>query len=63
MLNDTAIGERRPSAGDERQLTATMLINRGRDTKLIFGDGSTIVLRGVSEIDAVFPEIPHAQSH
>ena len=31
------------------------LVNRGRDTKLLFGDGSTILLKGISRPDAVLP--------
>jgi hypothetical protein len=61
--NHIAIGERRVSAAGDRQLTRTRLINRGRDTKLTFGDGSILVLRGVSQIDAVFPESDAAKSH
>ena len=33
----------------------TSVINYGRDTKLTFHDGSVLVLRGVSRVEAVFP--------
>lgn len=34
------------------------LVNHGQDTKLIFRDGSTIVLKGVSRLDTVLPAEP-----
>jgi hypothetical protein len=40
----------------ERYATArTSLVNCGRDTKITFSDGSTLVLKGVKQVDAVFP--------
>ena len=38
---------------DTSRLTRTSLVNRGRDTKLTFQDGSIIVLKGVKQIGAV----------
>ena len=65
MLNGTAnpaaIGEHAPAV-DNRQLAGTSLVNHGRDTKLTFSDGSTLVLKGVTRIDAVFP-VGGAKSH
>jgi hypothetical protein len=46
-------GERAKPA-DLRQLARTSLVNHGQDTKFTFRDGSTIVLKGVRQIDAVF---------
>ena len=31
------------------------LVNSGRDTQITFRDGSTIVLKGVTHVEAVFP--------
>lgn len=31
------------------------LVNSGRDTQITLPDGSTIVLKGVTRLDAVFP--------
>jgi hypothetical protein len=30
------------------------IVNRGQDTKITLGDGSTIVLKGVMHVEAVF---------
>jgi hypothetical protein len=38
---------------DTRQLDRTSLVNGGQDTKLTFGDGSIIVLKGVTRIGAI----------
>jgi hypothetical protein len=45
-------------AGDQtaRRVARACLINEGQDTQLTFGDGSTIVLKGVTRVDAVFPK-------
>jgi hypothetical protein len=43
------------ASGDARRLSGTSLVNGGRDTKLTFLDGSVIVLKGVSRVEAVFP--------
>jgi hypothetical protein len=65
MLNGTAhptaLVERAP-APDSHQLAYTRLVNHGRDTKLTFHDGSVLVVKGVTEIDAVFP-VGGAKSH
>jgi hypothetical protein len=39
---------------DDRRLASARLVNHGRDTKLTFSDGSTLVLMGVKEVEAVF---------
>ena len=36
-------------------LARTKLVNRGQDTQITLLDGSTILLKGVTRIDAVFP--------
>ena len=36
-------------------LAQTKLVNSGQDTQITLLDGSTIVLKGVTRIDAVFP--------
>jgi len=46
-------GERAAALADPRQLARTSRVNHGQDTKLTFGDGSIIVLKGVKEIGAV----------
>ena len=38
----------------DRRLASASLVNQGRDTKLTFRDGSTLVLMGVKEVEAVF---------
>jgi hypothetical protein len=42
------------AAADMRQLDRASVVNSGQDTKLTFCDGSTIVLKGVRQIGAVF---------
>jgi hypothetical protein len=48
-----------PRAGAECELLSgtvqASLVNRGQDTQLLFHDGSTILLKGVSRVDAVLP--------
>jgi hypothetical protein len=39
---------------EDRRLASASLVNHGRDTKLTFSDGSTLVLMGVTEVEAVF---------
>jgi hypothetical protein len=67
MLNGTvkpaAVAERTPAFVDDSQLAYTTLVNRGRDTKLTFCDGSTLVLKGVTRIEAVFPLGGAVRSH
>lgn len=36
-------------------LARTSLVNSGQDTQIMLLDGSTIVLKGVTRVDAVFP--------
>jgi hypothetical protein len=38
-------------------LARTSLVNSGQDTLITLLDGSTIVLKGVTRIDAVFPTV------
>ena len=68
MLNGTVnpAAIREPSLAfddDDGQLAYTTLVNRGRDTKLTFCDGSTLVLKGVTRIEAVFPLGGAVRSH
>jgi hypothetical protein len=39
------------------QLAQTCLVNSGQDTLITLLDGSTIVVKGVTRIDAVFPTV------
>jgi hypothetical protein len=41
-------------------LARTCLVNSGQDTLITLFDGSTIVLKGVTRIDAVFPTVGSA---
>lgn len=41
------------SAGDAAPARAD-LVNSGQDTRITLRDGSTIVLKGVTQVDAVF---------
>jgi hypothetical protein len=43
---------------DARQLASTRRVNEGRDTKLVLHDGSTIVMMGVADADAMFAPPP-----
>ncbi len=54
-IHRSAAAGDRPTSPDERRLAGRTLVNCGRDTKLTFQDGSTIVLMGVTQLDAVFP--------
>jgi hypothetical protein len=47
-----------PDAGAAR----TRLINSGQDTKITFRDGSTIVLKGVTQIEAFFPKLAQGRT-
>jgi hypothetical protein len=48
---DASLDHRRPG-----ELARVRLVNRGRDTQITLGDGSTIVLKGIRQVDAVFPD-------
>jgi len=57
MVNDADKPVSKGHAGipNERRLARTSLVNSGQDTQLTLRDGSTIVLKGVTRLDAVFP--------
>ena len=39
---------------DRQKPARADIVNRGQDTKITLGDGSTIVLKGVTHVEAVF---------
>jgi hypothetical protein len=58
MVNDTikpVANNGHSGIPDIRRLAWTSLVNRGRDTQITLHDGSTIVLKGVIQVEAVFP--------
>jgi hypothetical protein len=46
--------QKEPALADELGLAHADLVNSGRDTRITFSDGSTIVVKGVSQPDEVF---------
>ncbi|HTW51958.1 MAG TPA: hypothetical protein VME45_08705 [Stellaceae bacterium] len=42
------------TSGDKSGPVRADLVNSGRDTRITLSDGSTIVLKGVTQLEAVF---------
>lgn len=53
ILPDPA-GYKEPALADRLGLARADLVNSGRDTRITFSDGSTIVVKGVTQPDEVF---------
>jgi len=53
VAHDPANAEADPGSAAAR----ARLVNSGQDTKITFRDGSTIVLKGVRQVEAFFPKL------
>jgi hypothetical protein len=53
VAHDSADAETDPGLAAAR----ARLVNSGQDTKITFRDGSTIVLKGVTQVRAFFPKL------
>lgn len=52
-----------PALSENSAMARADLVNSGQDTKVTLRDGSTIVLKGVTRVDAVFgPDAPPSGS-